>query len=198
MPKFPSKIASGALPEYPSKDEVQRMIEAAETPRDRMLLVVLWHTGARISEAIKVRKSDLYDDYLRLTNLKQKKKAAQKAVYISRDFVAEFRAYTADLDPTGYLFPSPKIPGRPIGRQYAWSIVKHISEKCGVMRPKLGGVSFAWPHSFRHGNAVHQLRSGVPIKIVKEQLGHSSLLTTELYSRLSAEDKKHFIGQVVF
>lgn len=180
---------------YISREEAHAIAEATRTDRDRLLVRTLWHTGGRVSEVLQLRRCDYYQDYLLLTNLKQVEPSL-KQVYIPVDFALDFLSYCErhGLTGTAYLFTN--SAGLPLDRRRAWDIVKQASERAGVVRPGPSGDRPAWCHLFRHGHAVHLMREGVPGKIVQEQLGHASILTTQKYLRFTAADKREFIGRL--
>lgn len=190
----------GELPDYIHQEEARRMAELASCPRDRLLILALWNTGARISELLRARRCDLDAPgrTLRLPNLKQGR-AAEKVVYLGASISLELLGYCEEraIRGTDYLFTA-KASGKPISRQTAWKIVAGAAEKVGVRRVGQTGREGAWPHLFRHGHAVHLLRGGVPLSAVKDQLGHASILNTLVYTKLSGEDKRQMIGRVEF
>lgn len=189
--KRPARGADKKLPQYIKYEEVQRMAEMAETQRDRMLILSLWNTGGRVEEVLNLRRCD-FDPRglsLRMLNEKQRRDDAEKMVFIGRPFALELLTYCEDNGIRGeaHLFPS-RQSGR-MSRTTAWRIVSKLGRKADVK---------AWPHLFRHGNAVHMLRNGVPITLVRDQLGHASILTTMVYTNLSDDERREFIGKVEF
>ena len=70
--------------------------------------------------------------------------------------------------------------GRRLSRQGAWAIVTHHADRVG-----LGAL--VSPHVLRHSCASHMLAHGADIRVVQELLGHVSIATTQLYTRLSQD-----------
>ena len=62
-----------------------------------------------------------------------------------------------------------------------WAVVRKYAKRAGIEKP----VS---THSFRHACATHMLRNGAPIRQLQEMLGHASLSTTQLYTRVTIND----------
>ena len=83
----------------------------------------------------------------------------------------------------------------PIGRVRAFEIIRDAALAAGVTAPGARGIH---PHVFRHSFAVHCLNQGVPINIVKELLGHASILTTMVYLRVVPADLRAFLARVEF
>jgi len=185
------RAADQRLPRYLAAADVRRLIDSATNPRDRMLLATLWNTGARIGEVLPARRGD-FDPIgrcLRMLNEKRRR-IAEKVVYLSPDFALALLAYcdARRLRGPDLLFPS--RTGRLLDRVRAWRIVRAAADAAGIVE--------AHPHLFRHGAAIHLLRAGVPLPIVKDQLGHASILTTMIYTQFSDQDKRDLVGKVEF
>ncbi len=86
-----SKQLSRRLPYYLTPDEVHRLIEAADTERDRLLMRVLWETGVRISEAIAVRLADVGRGGIRVLG----KGGVERVVFVQEGLVAPILFYDA-------------------------------------------------------------------------------------------------------
>jgi integrase/recombinase XerD len=67
--------------------------------------------------------------------------------------------------------------GRPLSRNALWSIVKRYAQQAGLP----GDVS---PHTLRHSFATHMLAGGADLRVVQEMLGHASIATTQVYTRV--------------
>src|ERR671932_1090041 len=194
-------VADGAgakLPSYVTHAQARAIINAAATTRDRLLLECLWQTGGRVSEVVRLRPCDVdrKEAALLLTNLKQRRRSLrQKTVYVSAELVAQLQVYARDakLAPTAYFFQSQKSHGAPMGRQHAWRLIQRYAKDAGVsvvgadgqLRPATG-------LDFRHGAAVHQLRAGVPLSEVQQQLGHARIDTTTIYTKLTNPERRSY------
>src|SRR5579884_564226 len=79
------------LPEYVTLEEAHRIAAAARSERDRILILTLWNTGARVSEVLQLRRSELdpRGRCLTVANLKQKNKSARKVVFLNESFTLE-------------------------------------------------------------------------------------------------------------
>jgi integrase/recombinase XerD len=162
-----ARAGGDGLPSYVTAEEARRVIDAAESTRDRLLLETLWQTGGRVSELARRRRCDVEpaEGALRLQNLKQQRRAmAAKLVYVSSGLVAALLAYANDarIPPTGSLFRSRQGGGMPMTRQNVWQIVTRCALRAGVrVVGRDGELRPATGLDFRHGAAVHQLRAGV-------------------------------------
>jgi integrase/recombinase XerD len=182
------------LPKALSEDEVARLLDAVvgDGPaqrRDRALLELLYGTGARISEAVGLDQSDLStaDGLVRLFG----KGSKERLVPLGR---CAAQALAAWLSPSGRGLIEPEqwqrrgdadavflnLRGRRLTRQGAYDVVKHYAERVGLA----GRTS---PHVLRHSCATHMLARGADIRVVQELLGHVSIATTQLYTKVSPE-----------
>src|SRR5262249_19694744 len=146
---------------------------------------VLWQTGGRLSEVLRLRPCDvdLVEGALRLANLKQRHRGNRtKLVYVSAQLVGDLRRLAGDarIPSTGYLFGARRHLG-PVGRQYAWRVVDRYAR---VFLPTPHGrLAPATARDFRRGSAVNQVRQGVPLSEVAQQLEHARPGTTTIYTK---------------
>ncbi|SRR6266545_3930469 len=194
--------AGSHLPTYVTRDQARAIINAAETSLHRLLLETLWQSGGRVTEVLRLRLSDLVEaeGALRLTNLKQRRRSQQhKLVYVSPDLLSQLRAFATDtrLSATGFFFRSRQSKTKPMSYAQCWRLIRHYAAKAGVevvgaegqLRPPNG-------RDFRHGAAVHQVRQGIPLSEVQQQLGHARIDTTSLYAKLANPERRAMADRV--
>jgi integrase len=182
------------LPRYLVPAQIRDLLEVCKTRRDQMLVRVGWETGGRISELLGLARQDidLANRQIRLQTLKQPKDRRRKPrphyrwIPINDALAADLANYVMKLD-GDRLFP--------IGRGRAFEIIRDAARVAGVAVQGGGNVS---PHTLRHSFAVHLLNCGVPINLLKELLGHSSILTTMIYLRVVPADFRAFLSRVPF
>ncbi len=182
------------LPKALDEDQVLSLLYAVGGTgpldfRDRALLEVLYGTGARISEVVGLSLGDLqFDDGLIRVFGKGSK---ERLVPLGRP---AREALSAWLSPVGRSLVEPdrwrhrgdaeavflNTRGGRLSRQGAWAVLKRHAERVGLEDQ----VS---PHVLRHSCASHMLAHGADIRVVQELLGHVSIATTQLYTRLSSE-----------
>ena len=94
------------LPYYLTPDEAHALVDAAENDRARLFLRLLWETGVRVSEAIRIKLGDVGRDGIRVFG----KGSAERVVFIHDTLVANILFYTheACLGRAGHPFPSRK------------------------------------------------------------------------------------------
>jgi integrase/recombinase XerD len=181
------------IPHPLSEEEVERLLSAvtgldAVAMRDRALLEFLYATGARISEACGLSMGDIDGDQ-RLVRLFGKG-AKERIVPIGRTALAAMEQWLHGgrpaLEPVAWASRDDQVAmflntrGRRLGRQAAWAVVR----KYGVATGLADRLS---PHVLRHSCATHLLDHGADLRIVQEMLGHASISTTQVYTKVSQE-----------
>jgi integrase/recombinase XerD len=182
------------LPKALSEEEVNTLLSAvvgedAVALRDRAILEVLYGTGMRISELVGLSLGDLAldDGVIRAFGKGSKERLVPVGRY-ARD------ALEAWLSPSGRgrLVPARwarrndseavllNARGGRLSRQGAWGIVRGYGDKV-CLGDRLT------PHVLRHSCATHMLDHGADIRVVQELLGHASIATTQVYTRVSTE-----------
>lgn len=175
-----------SLPKALSYEEVQSLLTSPDptTPlgrRDRALLEFLYGTGARVSEATGAELIDLeLEDRSVLLHGKGGK---QRVVPLGAYAVDAVVAYLPDRmklrrnpDPGGVFLNS---RGRRLTRQGVWGILRRYGARVG-----LDDLS---PHVLRHSMATHMVEGGADLRTVQEMLGHASISTTQVYTRVSPQ-----------
>lgn len=154
-----------------SVEEVRRLVMAADDGRDRLLVRFLYATGARVSGALAVRGRDirrLPDGAWAVTLFEKGQKT--RHVRLAPQLVAEMRRTLGR-----YLWADEPLFG--IGRKYAWEVI----HRAGVR----AGLANVGPHTLRHCHVSHALDAGVPLHVVRTEVGHSSLQVTDRYSHVA-------------
>ncbi|MGQ9462805.1 MAG: tyrosine recombinase XerC [Candidatus Fervidibacter sp.] len=175
------------LPSTLEVAEVELLLLAPNTAtvrglRDRAILEVLYSTGLRVSELANMRISDI-DFSERL--VKVKGKGGKERVALLNDEAANWlERYLQESRPkltrngkqvTDMVFVSQK--GTPLAVRQIHRIVDSYARK-------VLGRSVS-PHVLRHSFATHLLEGGADLRVIQELLGHSSLASTQIYTRLS-------------
>jgi integrase/recombinase XerD len=167
-----------------SREGVTAILDAPDAStwsgrRDRVLLALMYNTGARVSEAIALRRADVSLDPSRSVRITGKGRK-QRVVPLWKSTAQCVREWMAleDRGPESPLFPN--RGGRPLSRSGVEvrlrSAVRTASGRC----PSLRGKRIS-PHTLRHTTAMHLLQSGVDITVIALWLGHESLETTHQY-----------------
>ncbi|MFT3854449.1 MAG: site-specific tyrosine recombinase [Ilumatobacteraceae bacterium] len=188
------KVPAG-IPKPLTEDEVAGLLAApvGDDPvarRDRALLELLYATGARISELAGLDLDDV-DRENALVRL-YGKGAKERIVPFGRCAAAALDDWLAP-DGRERLVPQRwarrgdssavflNRRGGRLGRQTGWSLVKRYGRAAGIAEERLS------PHVLRHSCATHLLDHGADLRIVQEMLGHASISTTQVYTKVSQD-----------
>lgn len=182
------------LPKALSVSEVQTLLDSivGDDPpalRDRALLEFLYATGARISEALSLSIDDILDDELRcapavrVTGKGNKQRIVPVGSFARQAMDAYLtRARPALVSPRGKASAMVFVGNRggALSRQNAWLILRSAAERAHLTQ----ALS---PHTLRHSFATHVLAGGADIRVVQELLGHSSVSTTQIYTKVTID-----------
>jgi integrase/recombinase XerD len=167
--------------------------------RDRTLFYLGLGSGMRIGEMIALRVLDVapYGKVLDEITLERKKTKSKKSrtVALSDQAVSHLKGYLKQRFPDGHvrteeaLFPS-QVGRRPLGR-----IGAHRALSSAFRRAAVSNVS---THSLRRTFANALRKAGVDMKIIQDQLGHSSLAITERYFKLDPVEKRQAVKSLRF
>ncbi|ODU00667.1 MAG: site-specific tyrosine recombinase XerD [Planctomycetes bacterium SCN 63-9] len=174
------------LPTVLSPSAVDRLLEAPDPTtrlgrRDRAALETLYASGCRASEVVSLRPRDvdLGRGMARCVGKGNKERQVplgRKAREALSSYLEQDRPILIRQRPdTAEIFVSKS--GRPLTRIGLWSIVKRHALAAGLRAE----VS---PHTLRHSFATHLLAGGADLRAVQEMLGHSSIATTQIYTRV--------------
>jgi site-specific recombinase XerD len=175
------------LPDVLSREEVERLINSADSPMHRVWLLTLYATGLRREELVQLKVSDI-DSARMLIHIHQSKGQQDRNVMLSPKLLEELRQYWRWMNPKPrtYLFPG---GGRAHNQDIAmnaksvWHAVKHAAQRAGLQKR-------LHPHTLRHCFATHLLEAGADLRTIQLLLGHADLKTTSRYLHLSERHLK--------
>lgn len=160
--------------------------------RHLAILAFLYDSGARASELINLKPSDIVFEspaHVTLFGKGRKRRIVplqEKMCVILRRYMEAWAIDKADTS-TRPLFMNKN--GRKLTTAGLTYIISLYASPARVMRPDLIPEKLS-PHSFRHSKAMHLLQSGVNIVYVRDILGHVSMKTTEIYARADSKQKR--------
>ena len=173
------------LPKSLQPSEVEALLRAPavdtnEGLRDRAMLELLYATGLRVSELIRVRVDDVVMDagFLR-TMGKGSKERIVPFGDAARDAIVTYIEHgrpNHDKYADPHLFLT--VRGRPMGRQAFWTKIGHYARLAGIK-------THISPHVLRHSFATHLLENGADLRSVQLMLGHADISTTQIYTHVS-------------
>ena len=174
-PKIPRR-----LPVVLSQEEVTRLINAASNLSHRAILMTLYSTGLRRSEAARLKVDDI-DSSRMIIHVLQGKGRKDRDVPLSPRLLETLREYWRWRKPKTYLFPGGGANlGKdvPVTGKGVWHACREAVQRAGIQK-KVG------PHTLRHSYATHLLESGADLRTIQLLLGHADIKHTTVYLHLS-------------
>ncbi len=169
------------LPRFVEHEKIMDALEQIDRSswigkRDYALILFLYASGARISEALELSLSDIEEEWLHIRHAKGEK---ERIVPLVKSATIAIKDY---LQESGFSQPYVwcNYKGGKLSRISAYKITQ-----------KYLGIS---PHVLRHSYATSLIRGGADLRVVQELLGHSSLLTTQIYTHIQREDLQETVA----
>ncbi|MFA5644937.1 MAG: site-specific tyrosine recombinase/integron integrase [Candidatus Ratteibacteria bacterium] len=176
---FESPKLEHRVPDILTEEEIERVLmgdgSRQRILRNRAILELLYATGMRVSELTGIKTGDIFweEGYLRIVGKGDK----ERLVFFSDSVKESLRNYAEQRRGHGpYFFLNRS--GRRISRQTVWKLVKAACLLAGAA-PRTS------PHTLRHTCATHLLDRGMDLRVIQELLGHSSISTTTIYTKVS-------------
>ena len=173
FPKQPKR-----LPVVLSREEVQRLFEALSNLKHRTILMTLYATGLRVSEALALQLPDI-DSARMVLRVRQGKGRKDRYVPLSETLLEHLRRYWRYYRPGLWLFPSTD-PRRALTASTVQRVCAKAARKAGLSKR-------VTPHTLRHSFATHHLEAGTNLKTIQVLLGHRHLNTTSLYLHVAVQ-----------
>jgi integrase/recombinase XerD len=214
VPQDPQAVAllrldRAALPQYITRAQVAELVVACRNDRDRLFVRIGFETGGRVSELLGITRSDvdLSNRQIRLRTLKRRRDKRRRSeevfrwIPVSHSLCADLAAY--------YLEKKTVVEAQaldleffrrhdrlfPFTRQAAFKLIRAAARRAHLVARGGRDVS---PHILRHSFAMNCLTQGVPINVVKEMLGHSSIINTMIYLKTDPAEAREFLSKVQF
>lgn len=164
------------LPVVLSLEEVKALLESSRNLKHRVLLMLAYSAGLRVSEIVHLKLEDI-DSQRKLIHVHSGKGQKDRYTILSDVVLDGLRDYWKAYKPQSWLFE-----GRRAGESYsvrsAQKVFENAAENAGIRKH----VSI---HTLRHSFATHLLEQGTDIRFIQALLGHSSVKTTEIYTHVS-------------
>ncbi len=180
VPKIEKKV-----PEIMTMNEVGTLLEqpshnSPKEIRDKAMLELLYATGIRVTELIKLTMEDLNLQMNYITckdgNKERMIPFGAKARAALIRYIDTARAKMIADSQSNILFVN--CSGRAMSRQGFWKLIKYYAKKAGI-------TADITPHTLRHSFAAHLVENGADLKSVQEMLGHSDISTTQIYATMN-------------
>ncbi len=159
-----------------TKEEVSRLFDVIKNPKHKLLLELIYGSGLRVSEAVKVKFKDIFPDE-RILLVRAGKGRKDRKTIISEKFIKNLKEQN---DSEAYLFP-----GRNghLTTRSVQQILKQAAKRAKLRKN-------VYPHLLRHSFATHLDENGVKPRHIKKILGHKDQKTTDGYIYDSGKELK--------
>ncbi len=178
LKKFEYPRRPKALPRFLTYEEVLKLLEATESLEDKLIILLLYSTGIRVSELvnIKIKDIDLRDRSIRVYG----KGGKEREVFFNKETGRLLKRMIKGRDQDEYL-----LKGRKGKLNYVTveRRLKRIALKAGLKKK-------VTPHILRHSFATFALSRGMDVREIQELLGHASLKTTQVYTHITRKRLK--------
>ena len=173
------------LPKALSISEVMDLLQSSFPEktilRDSAMLELLYSSGLRVSELVKIKLGDIHFDagFVRIMGKGAKERVVPvnaRALEKVKKYIEEERLAILKKRQSPYLFVTRL--GKPMSRQRFWQTLKAIGKQAGLE------IS---PHTIRHCFATHLLEGGADLRSVQKMLGHSDISTTQIYTKVTTD-----------
>lgn len=175
------------LPDVLSERDVEKLLNIFEKNdlkeiRDYAIVEFMYATGVRISELIGIKINNILWEYgvVRVFGKGSKERLIPLGKYAKKalkKYLDTRKKKMKKIIDRKYLFLN--LRGKKLSRSGVWRILKKYFKKAGL--------EDAHPHTLRHSFATHLLNNGADIRYVQEMLGHSDIITTQIYTHITDE-----------
>jgi len=164
------------LPEVLSTEEIGCLLGAASNQKHRTLLMSTYAAGLRVSEVVNLKLTDI-DSKRMMIRVRQGKGNKDRYTILPKRLLKELRIYWKRYRPSLWLFSGRK-PEQPMPKSTAAAIYYNAKDKAGIKKGR--GI-----HTLRHCFATHLLEAGVDLRTIQVLMGHSSIMTTVVYLKVT-------------
>ena len=196
---IPSKRFERKVVGYLQPIQVQALLDAPDSStrtglRDRVLVTLMYNTGARVSELAALKVSDLSLATGGAVHLRGKGRK-QRSVPLWRESVRLLRDWLKRMPSTPDAPLLPNSRGWHMTRSGIDQLLRVVLELAAKKNPTLGKLHLS-PHTIRHTTAMHLLQSGVDLSVIAMWLGHEDIETTHQYLDADLETKKRALDRL--
>jgi integrase len=189
-----SLFARNGQRKYLNADERMRLLAVTETlePAERLFVLMLFYTGARISEVLNLARvsANLGDLSVAVVTLKRRSFSVRELPLPDR--------LVAELDQTFQITAAQQSDDQSVAlrRMWPWSrTTGYRVVKAAMAAARIAGLQ-ACPKGLRHGFGVAAIRAGVPVTILQKWMGHASIRTTAIYTAICGPEEREFAAKL--
>jgi site-specific recombinase XerD len=168
------------LPTVMSKDEVMRFLLAQRDLKYKAIFMLIYSSGIRVSEAVKLRVEDIDGDR-KMLRVRDGKGRKDRYTILSTVALQAFTDYLEAYHPEGkWLFPG-RNEGKHLTPRAIEVMFKEVAKRAEIKTD-------ATVHTLRHSFATHLIERGINLRYVQEMLGHRKPETTQIYTHVMRRD----------
>ncbi len=164
------------LPEVLTLEDIEKLIDSATAIRNKAIIALLYSSGLRVGELVKMHPEDIYMSTMQVYVPKSKNHRDRWTILSNRalELLKEYwRSYPIKRK---FLFVSLAAPHEPLKVSGVEIMLRAVGKDAGIS---------VHPHTLRHSFASHMIEQGVPINFVQSMLGHKCLESTQVYIHIS-------------
>lgn len=180
-----------------TREQMQAVLDSPNTAtwsgqRDQLLLMLLYNTGARVSEIVGLKIKDVRLESQASVHLLGKGRK-HRAVPLWRKTTRLLQSWLkrSSMAPDSSLLPNSR--GEPMSRSGVAQRLRVAVTRAAAKCPALQSIRVS-PHTIRHTTAMHLLQSGVDLSTIAMWLGHESIVTTHQYLAADLESKRQALS----
>jgi integrase/recombinase XerD len=174
---FPSVLVKSSLPQVFSRKDCKRIFFVTKNLKHRVILTLMYAAGLRVSELCNLQVSDVDFDRMIIT-IRQGKGNKDRCVPLAELMKKGLLEYLKVYKPSSFLFYGMAGTHNSYSVRSIQNILKNAMAIATIQKP---GASL---HTLRHSFATHMLEDGVNIVKIQQLMGHTSIQTTMIYTRL--------------
>ena len=174
--KLPRLRQVKSLPVVLSKDECRRLFNGTKNLKHRIVMCLMYSAGLRMDETRRLMWKDIDRSRMQI-KVNQGKNRKDRYVVLSPYILKGLEKYYSQYQPDTYVFNGNE-KGQPLHRRSIQRIIAESAKKAGIKKE-------VTCHTLRHSFATHLLEDGVDILTIMEQLGHSRIQTTMMYTHIA-------------
>ncbi len=182
---------------YITEEQVEKLIDATDNLRDRLMLQIMYRCGRRVSEVLLLAKDDiLWEDKKIIFSILKRKKPIKELKPVDNDTLQLLKAYCeGKVEMKGLKKKTDGIRLFPVSRQYVFKLIRKLGAKTGIV---MVGKKMLHPHHLRHSFAVHQVKNNIKtaedLRKLQMYMGHSNIATTAHYLQFSPEELRDVVN----
>jgi integrase/recombinase XerD len=169
------------LPDVLNEDEIGRLFSSVDNTKHRVMLMLAYASGLRVSELVRIRIEDI-DGPRGVIHIRDAKGKRDRFTILPESLRGQLLVYWGEyeLGKRGWLFPGYK-PTQHLSERSIQAVLHRALDRAEIKKP-------ITMHTLRHSFATHLLERGTDIRYIQTLLGHQSVRTTEIYTHVSKKE----------